>query len=320
MKSKLCFSILLFLPGCANALFSDNLRWALDASIRHNQFITPDKTSQIYFFGLDSHKVFSNENGDLGYSVMQFYYTRLSDQNPYPFMFDSPDDGKVIVREAHLNYTQSKYALPNVRIGHFTMPFGLEDSNDTNGRLLDYGHSANLGTKLDWGILINKVHDTFEYKVSYTLGGKDDPKSVDGSSLVTGRFSTLSHYDYIFGLSFYNGELDNIKRKRIAFDLQYYIQTWGVKAELAQGELDNIDESYALFEINKHSLDDAIKMYGQYIYTDKDSLNSALQQGVFGLSYQLNTQLEASIEYKKQIKSTNNIKNELFRAQIRYRY
>lgn len=320
MKHKIYIFAFFIVPNIVFADITDNLRWSVDTSARYNDYSQPKKSSQIYFLGLDTHKVFSNENGDFAYSVMQFYYTKLSNQNPYPYMFDSPDDGKIIVREAHINYISTLNALPNVRLGHFTMPFGLEDSNDTNGRLLDYGHGSNLGTKLDWGILLNKVHDTFEYKISYTLGGKDDPKSVNGSYLYTGRFSTLSHEDYVFGLSFYFGELDNNDRQRVAFDLQYYYQTWGIKAELAQGQLNDDDERYALFEINKQSIDDAKKLYGQFIYKDRDSFKDPQNIALIGLSYQINTQIEASIEYKKQLMRSNNQKTSLFRAQIRYRY
>jgi len=320
LKYKYYSYFFCILPTFVFADLNDNFRWSIDGSARYNDYSEPTKSSQIYFLGLDTHKILSNENGDFAYSVIQLYFTKLSNQNPYPFMFDSPDDAKIIIREAHLNYLPTSEWIPNIRIGHFTMPFGLEDSNDTNGRLLDYGHGSNLGTKLDWGILLNKVHDNFEYKMSYTLGGKDEPKSVNGSSLVTGRFSTLSHHDYIFGLSFFYGELDNIERQRIAFDFQYYYETWGVKTEIAQGQLNDDDERYALLEFNKQSLDDSKKIYGQYIYKDKDSLDYAQKLAIIGFSYQLNTELEASIEFKKQLKEINNSKSGLFRAQIRYRY
>lgn len=320
MKLKIYLYAFCIVPNLVFADMTDNLRWSIDASARYNDFSNPKKASQIYFLGLDTHKIFSNKNGNFAYSVMQFYFTQLSNQNPYPFMFDSPDDGKVIVREAHINYLTTNKWMPNIRLGHFTMPFGLEDSNDTNGRLLDYGHGSNLGTKLDWGFLLNKVHDQFEYKVSYSLGGKDDPKSVAGSNLYTGRISTLSHKDYIFGLSFYYGELDNIDRQRIAFDAQYYYTTWGVKAELAQGQINDDDERYLLLELNKQSIDATNKIYAQFVYKDRDSFTNTQNQALVGASFQFNTELEASLEYKKQLKEVNGSKSTLFRVQIRYRY
>ncbi|GAA4651915.1 hypothetical protein GCM10023116_41990 [Kistimonas scapharcae] len=310
-----------FIYGVSQADIADNLRWTIDGSARYNQFSSPDRTSRIYALGIDTHKVFSGEHGDIGYSVIQLYFTQLSHHKPTPFMFDSPDDGKIIVREAHINYTASPGWLPNLRLGHFTMPFGLEDSNDTNGKLLDYGHAENLGTKLDWGILLNKVHDDFEYKISYTLGGKDDPKSVDGSSLVTGRISTLDHYNLVVGFSFYDGELDNRNRQRFAVDMQYYIGTWGVKAELATGEVDDDNEKYGLFEINKLSLDETWKLYSQYIYSDKSGFDDNNETGVVGISYEPDTHWEASVEYKHQFSNINGLDEmKLFRTQIRYRY
>ena len=306
--------------------FTSNLRWSLDASARLNHNEAIDNTSGIYALGLDTHKVFTSDSGDIGYGVGQVYYTKLSNQTPVPFLFDSKDDGEFIIREAHLNYTDTTRWLPHIRIGHFTMPFGLEESIDTNGRLLDYYHAKNLGTKLDWGLGLNKVTDKFEYNVSYTLGGKDKAKSVNGSYAFTGRIGSLNHHDFIIGLSFYRGQVDGINRKRLAIDLQYYWQTWGLLAELALGEDDKQvmqwqQEKYALLELNKTALHQQLKVYSQVILTGKEHQKSIDKLINLGLSYQINTQLEFSLSARFQLNTPEaQNKQELARAQIRYRY
>ena len=322
----LLLSLLITLSFECFADFNRNLRWSLDASARLNHNKAIDNTSRIYALGIDIHKVFNRSSGDMGYGVGQVYYTKLSNQIPVPFLFDSKDDGDFIIREAHLNYTDTANWFPNVRIGHFTMPFGLEESIDTNGRLLDYHHGKNLGTKLDWGLSLNKVTENVEYNVSYTLGGKDKAKSVNGSYAVTGRIGTLSHHDFIMGFSFYRAEIDGINRKRLAIDWQYYWQTWGLLAELALGEDDKQamqwqQEKYALLELNKTALHEQLKVYGQVIFTDKEFQKNTEKLVNIGLSYQISTQLEFSLSGRIQLNTPEvGKKQQLTRIQIRYRY
>jgi len=306
--------------------FSDNLRVSVDASARLNTNKAAGNSSRIYALGLDTHKVFSNETGDIGYSVGQLYFTKLSNQTPFPFMFDSSDDQQFIIREAHINYTAGPAWLPNIRVGHFTLPFGLEESIDTNGRLLDYNHGKNLGTKLDWGIGFNKVLNNLQYNVTYMMGGKDDPKIVNDSYIYVGRLGSLDHLDFIMGFSFLDAKIDNIERKRLAFDWQYYWQTWGLMGEIAFGK-DNktthqwLKEKYSLLELSKTSLDEQLKIYGQYILTDRENDTNTQQLVNIGLSYQINTQLELSLSSRRQLNTPlAGKKQHLLRVQLRYRY
>jgi len=306
--------------------FTDNLRVSLDGSARLNVNNASNNTSRIYALGLDTHKVFSSDNGDIGYAVGQLYLTKLSNQTPFSFLFNSPDDKQFIIREAHLNYTASPNWLPNIRVGHFTLPFGLEASIDTNGRLLDYHHGKNLGTKLDWGIGLNKVLSNVEYEISYTLGGKNEPKTIDGSYVTSGRIGSLSHHDFIIGLSFLDAKTDNIRRKRIAIDWQYYWQTWGLLGEIAFGKDDKYQnqwqkERYSLLELNKTLISEQLKLYGQYIITDRENDNKSQQLLNIGISYQVNNGLELSLSSRNQVDTPESgNKQDLVRFQLRYRY
>ncbi len=325
---KMCryFALLLLLSQPCYAAVTDNLRWSLDASARLNNNIAANNTSRMYAFGLDTHKVFTSPYGDIGYAVAQLYFTKLSNQTPYPWLFNSENDSQFIIREAHLNYTTKSKWLPNIRLGHFTFPFGLEESIDTNGRLLDYYHGKNLGTKLDWGLGLNKVLNNVEYSMSYTLGGKDDPKSINNSYALSGRIGSLSHLDLIVGFSIFDAKIDNIQRKRVAIDLQYYWATWGIMAEVALGKDNKVqqqwrDEKYSLIELNKTSTNEQLKLYGQYILSDREGVNSTQQLINLGLSYQINGQLELSLSSRKQLNQPESAKKQnLLRFQLRYRY
>jgi len=306
--------------------FSDNLRVSLDGSARLNVNNAANNTSRIYALGLDTHKVFSSTNGDIGYAVGQLYLTKLSNQTPYSFLFNSADDKQFVIREAHLNYTAGSKWFPNIRVGHFTLPFGLEASIDTNGRLLDYYHGKNLGTKLDWGLGFNKVLSQVQYEISYTLGGKNEPKTIDSSYVFSGRMGSLSHYDFIIGLSFLDAKIDNVQRKRLAIDWQYYWQTWGVLGEVAFGKDDKfqqtwLKEKYTLIELSKTSISEQFKFYGQYIFTDHEGESKNQQLINIGVRYQIDAKLELSLSSRKQLNTPESGKKQnLVRLQLRYRY
>jgi len=326
----LLFILIVMLSVPSYADFTDNLRWSIDSGARLISNNSADNTSRIYAFGIDSHKVFTSTYGDIGYAVGQLYFTKLSNQTPIPFMFDSKNDSEFVIRDAHVNYTALPNWLPNIRLGHFTLPFGLEESIDTSGRLLDYNHNKNLGTKQDWGLDLNKVLGQVEYSISYTLGGKDKIKRINDSYALSGRIGTLSHLDFVYGFSFFSGKIDNIKRRRFAIDALYYWGTWGVLGELVLGEnlySDNKkssqwqNEVYSLIEINKTSLDTQLKLYGQFIFRNKESEENTKKLVNLGLSYQFKSGLELSLSGLKQLNSPESTnKQELVRFQLRYRY
>jgi len=324
MRTFITLLLLLSVPSYGD--FSDNLRWSLDASARVNNNIKTDNTSRIYALGLDTHKVFTSSTGDIGYAVGQLYFTKLSNQTPFSSLFNSPDDHELVVREAHINYTATPKWLPNIRLGHFTLPFGLEANIDTNGRLLDYNHGKNLGTKVDWGIGLNKVLSKIEYNISYTLGGKDKLKSIDNYYALYGRMASLNHYDFIIGLSFLDAKIDNIQRKRFAVDWKFYWHTWGLLGEIAIGKDDKFQqkwrkEKYSLLELNKTSINEQLKLYGQYIFTDREGESKNLQLINVGVSYQIDAKLEISLASRKQLNKTElGKKQNLIRLQLRYRY
>lgn len=318
--------ILTLLSASSYADLTDNLRASLDASVRLNKNNADYSTSRIYALGVDAHKILTTADGDVGYVMGQLYFTKLSNQTPYSFLFDSPDDQQFIVREAHVNYTGGTDFVPNIRLGHFTLPFGLEESIDTNGRLLDYYHGKNLGSKLDWGLSLNKVLTHFQYNVSYTMGGKNKPKRIDGSYVYSGRVGTIDHKDFKVGVSLLSAKIDGIKRKRYAIDLQYFWRTWGVLGEIAYGNDDRLihsimHEKYRLFELNKTSIDGQLKIYSQYIITNREGVKNSQELFNIGLSYQINRALELSISGRKQLDSpTIGNKKNLLRIQLRYRY
>jgi hypothetical protein len=187
--------------------------------------------------------------------------------------------------------------------------------------LLDYGHGKSLGTKLDWGLLANKIQKYFEYKLSYSLGGKDDLKSKDGSYIVTVRISTLSHLDFNFGFSVFKAKLDNKERERIALDMKYHFYQWTIKSELASGSTDDNDVNYWLFELNRFSLNEQWKVYLQYIFEDQQQNVQSDKKLVLGTRFAPDNHWDFSMQLKRQLQHAQSKDElELLQAQIRYRF
>jgi hypothetical protein len=158
------------------------------------------------------------------------------------------------------------------------------------------------------------------------LGGKNEPKSIDDSYVFSGRIGSLRHHDFIIGFSFLDAKIDNIQRKRLAIDWQYYWKTWGFLGEIALGKDDKFqkewrEEKYSLLELNKTSINEQFKFYGQYIFTDREGESKNQQLVNIGVSYQIDAKLELSLSSRKQLNTPESGKKQnLARLQLRYRY
>ena len=70
--------------------WTDNLRWAIDESVRG--IVNGDgDVATLAFFGLDVHKVFSTGNRDIATLTLQPYLTRVDDLVPTPPIFDAKE-------------------------------------------------------------------------------------------------------------------------------------------------------------------------------------------------------------------------------------
>ena len=132
----------------------ENLRWKFDVSGR-GVFDDTGYLKSLGFFGLDLHKVFTSGNRDVATLLFQPYMTRANDLVPTPPVFDGPDDWELIWRIANVNFKLLQDGALNLRVGHFELPYGLEQTINTNGTLRDYTHGGNFGLKADWGATVN---------------------------------------------------------------------------------------------------------------------------------------------------------------------
>jgi hypothetical protein len=303
--------------GLLDSFFS-NIRWVADASTRVVQ--NDSDTAYLQMLGFDIHTVIGNQYRDFGTLVLQSYLVRIDNLSPHPGIFSAEDDWAFTYRNFNFNYTDTCRNCPNVRIGHFLLPYGLEHSQDTMGQLLDYNNGRNLGHKADWGLSINKQHRRFEYELGYSLGSGQKIKTNSNQHMITGRIGTLRNANQVYGLSFVHARLAQNKRKKIALDVQYYLQFWGVFAEFGWGKHQSNHSTDSLIELNWRNNNENLLLYTQITYntvaTQADRSNWA-----GGLRFEPDSKLSVEIKLTRPLQDiSNGHKPWSYTAQLRYRY
>lgn len=184
------------------SVFGDNLRSAIDVSARVQSVGSHSWTQAA--IGLDVHQVFSSRQGDIGTLTLQPFVLRVDDSPAVQGMFDDQHDWALQWRIANFNYTGLGHGRFNLRLGHFELPFGLEQVVQTNGTL--YQVQTPTGVKADWGVSVNGRTHHLNYELAYTTGSGNE-LDVDSSGLIVGRVGTPNDRTAWIGLSYMQGEL-----------------------------------------------------------------------------------------------------------------
>ena len=249
-----------------NELFS-NYRIALDLATRRTESLNDDSYSWAHFIGVDLHKVFTTDRGDIGILVFQPYLTRLSNVKRPPFFFDDGDDWELVWRIANFNYTGLSRGGFNMRVGHYEVPFGLEQNIDTNGTLRQYTFS-DRGIKVDWGVTANGKYNGLDYEISLSRGSSNDFTARHDPYLFSGRVGTSSQKNFIVGFSWMYGDVLNgagaHPRKRAGVDFAYYTGPWEFLMEFSGGDNDGASTANALLETSWRSRLENLHLYVQF--------------------------------------------------------
>jgi hypothetical protein len=306
--------------GCCTANFAvadsstvswnNNARWALDFSSRH-----VDKSGTNSFFvnaiGFDFHKVFSDSDGDIGTLVFQPYIVNFSDADKAPYYFDG-SHSELTWRIVNFNYTALSQGEFNMRVGHFEVPFGLEQNQDTNGTLRQFTYK-NRGIKADWGVSVNGILPSFDYELALTRGSGNDLTDRESPYIVAGRIGSPSHRNFIAGLSYFNGEVLNavttVKRERWGLDLTHYRYHWEYLLELSAGEDEETDVLDGLAEISWRNSDETLHYYGQFKHSQfkVDRTWEKQTEAVLGINWALPRNITLSGEWRKQTQTRGNM-------------
>lgn len=309
--------------------FTDNLRVTLDAATR-GVFMEDGGDAAAHFIGLDLHKVFSGDSGDVATLTLQPYLIKLDDMTMHPPFFDGPDDTEIEYRIFNVNVTKWGRGRTNLRVGHFEVPFGLEQVINTNGTLRDYLHAANIGIKADWGVSLNGDLPQLEYEVGITRGSGNNWSSRGSPGLVAGRIGTSRARPWTVGLSLLDGEVSDATqidfttdRNRAGIDLQWHGARFDLLAEVATGEDESRGAHSVLAEIDTSSANGVVTGYLQWITLEHDAFGALARERTrsvnLGLLFAPNNHWAVSTQWSRVLSSTTAPESSMLVAQLRYR-
>jgi len=317
---------------------TDNLRVAVDLSARGIVGTDNGRVSSIAFAGIDVYKVFSLPEGDWGTLIAQLYLTRIDNfpGPPAPF-FEGGDDTEAVFRIFNFNYTGwTSRQYVNFRVGHFEIPFGLEQTLNTNGTLRQYTHGFNIGVKADWGASVNGVTQSLEYEIGLTRGTGNEWSSRGDPYCVAARVGTSTDENWFAGISLMQGEILNppsaaraggastiVRRWRVGLDGMVQTGPFGLLGEASFGEDFQQEVVNLLIEIhfqnNREDLLVYVQMrsYHQHLATGWEDTTSATA----GVRYSPDNHWAFSFQFTQNLSTfSNSERNGSVAIQVRYRF
>ena len=274
----------------------ENLRISVDIVSRVQTTSRRDEAEALFATGLDMHKVFSDEEGDIGTAVLQPYLLRKDNSYMMPtrMIETNQDDAfSIELHDFYFNYTRWGRGRTNIKVGHFDVPFGIEPLVDTHFTLRQYQSMHDAGFKKDWGVSLNGALPNFDYEVSGTTGTGKDLTGLDKNpTLFAGRIGTSSDENTVFGVSTLYGEviddhgahrvdegdplgdvrqeLNIVRRWRVGLDGTHLIDQWTLRGEISSGEDFEQTVVNAVGEIEWTSSDEMFMAYLQARYNSQD--------------------------------------------------
>ncbi|WP_085758815.1 hypothetical protein [Oceanicoccus sagamiensis] len=303
----------------------DNGRVALDGAIRGMENLESHEHGMIYYLGLDLHKVFSRSTSDIGTLIFQPYLVRRKNTHYIFSDVGQEDDQELIWRVANFNYTALSNGGVNIRAGHFELPFGLEQTMDSNGTLRQFT-ASDRAIKSDWGVSVNGVLPSYEYEVALSAGSGNTIDRSQSPYLFSGRIGSASHQNYVVGGSWFYGDVlvekTITERRKIGLDLAYYFRQWMWLAEISIGENDQQNTVSGFLELSQQIPQEHLHLYMQLKHQQIKS--EGWQSGgqfITGLvwepykNFTVSGQLLYSIEEIEQQPRSNRLS-----VQLRYRF
>lgn len=249
--------------------WAHNLRWDIDLSVR--AVATEDGDVQsLGSVGLDLHKVLAGPDGrDIGTIVFQPYFLSADPESLEPPLTQAGLQWRIV----NINLRPFAGSRNKFRVGHFEVPFGLEQNLDTNGTLRSTPHRANFGFVTDWGLTTNGELEHLDYEFAWSRGSGNEYLDRGGDGLWSGRIGTPRESDMVVGASFVHGDLlsgsDTRPITRFALDATTYWHQFGFQGELSHGREDaDTRSTRALLEANVTNPHETTLGWFQLLATD----------------------------------------------------
>lgn len=270
--------------------FDENLRFSFDFVSRVETTSKRGEAAFVNAIGLDIHKVFSDDEGDIGTLLMQPYIVRRDNQYSRLFVMNNDDAAIIELHDFYFNLTRYGRGQTNFKVGHFDVPFGLEPNVDTHFTLRQLIPLHDAGFKKDWGVSLNGTPPEFDYEISLSRGtGPDLNNHGHDTYLAAGRIGTPANENFTFGLSALYGEVHDrhgthrvdeappagyrdreieewVRRFRVGADATWILGQYTLRSEISGGQ--DFDQ-------------DVANMLGELMWTTPDEEFSAYIQGVY---------------------------------------
>lgn len=320
-------SPLLFAQTKENGLLGENSRWAIDASTRVTRNIDKKNNEFMHVIGLDIHKVFSNSTSDIGTLTFQPYLVNINNVNNPGVAFDDGNDTQLIWRISNFNYTALSQGKFNIRIGHFEIPYGLEQLVGTNGTLRQLT-ATTRGIKSDWGVSLNGTLPSLEYEIALTQGSDNELTSRQDPQIFSGRVSTLSNKNTVTGLSWFTGDVlvENgiTGQKKIGVDIAYYYYQWQLMMESSLGRIEENDTKNFFIEGLWRNTIETLSTYMQIGYQEIDQETNGIKNStsywIAGTRWLSEKGFDFSAQYKHTLNDEPTTKTDpVLSIQFRYR-
>lgn len=299
--------------------------------------------------GFEFLKKFSNEKGDWGSFLIQTRLVRYDRQSMTmnstkmtPAHVDGMHDWELEFHDAYFKYGGPFKGKFNVRVGHFDVPFGLEQIVDTHSSLIQVMSMRNVGFKKDWGVSVGGQLPEMDYEFALTRGTGVEYRNRGENYLVSGRIGTPVDRNFCIGFSGLYGQViddmgvmrgmkmgmpstwfgsttkpkeEIIRRSRVGLDGIYLLGPYTFKGELSYGEDEDQEVLNSLFEID-------------YLFPDSDGRLEAIVQVqnshqeitasgsdddtflTFGLNYRLSREVTLQIMYRRDLQRIKNTEND----------
>ena len=312
-------------------LSTSDRRLTLDLSSRVIFDTEQGETATENFIGFDLHQVFSDAHGDRATLTLQGFLTRIDNQPRRPDAFEDDDEWEFIYRIFNANFTLANRGRLNLRIGHFEVPFGLEQNVNTNGTLRNFRQPRNVGLLTDWGASLNGTVDGLDYEVSLTRGSGIEYLDRDDPWLVTGRVGRELSENLSVGLSGLTGEalpLRNgnrtVRRVRAGIDATCLLGPFTLMGQVTVGEDDDRSLVNTFAELNWQDRHGRFLLYAQALDYHAEAGTGGMQHSasvIFGVRWMLDAHWTLSAEIERDTdRFDTEAPTRLLRTQLRYRF
>ncbi|HDZ77201.1 MAG TPA: hypothetical protein ENH41_03865 [Candidatus Omnitrophica bacterium] len=299
--------------------------------------------------GFEVLKKFSGKTGDWASALIQMRFVRydheymlMNTTKMTPAHVDGMHTFELEFHDAYFKYSGRFKGRLNFRIGHFDVPYGLEQNVDTHTTLMQLTAMRNVGFKKDWGFSIGGQLPKMDYEFSFTRGSGAEYRDRGENYLFSGRLGTPADENFSIGLSGLYGEVidemgvmrgmktgapniwfdnttkpgdDIIKCWRIGLDSIYLYGPFTFKEEVSYGEDVNQGVINGVLEIDYlfPGMDERLEAVFQVQSAYQDITASGGDNDTFmllGLNYRISKEVTIQSTYRHDLQRLKNTENE----------